>query len=125
MVRTDLVALRRLRVCFFGFVAVTAATFTADLAEARHYRHHHYLRHARVQSEDSYSPAFSSIIVDVNSGATLSPSCLAHKDHDALSFVRAFGRRQNEARYRTTGIGARRQPGPHQTGIAARSDHSG
>src|SRR5579871_3287397 len=72
MVRTDLVALRRLRVCFFGFVAVTAATSTTDLAEARHYRHHHYVRHVRAQSEDSYSPAFSSIIVDVNSGATLS-----------------------------------------------------
>jgi len=72
MVRTDLVALRRLRVCFFGFVAVTAATFTTDLAEARHYRHHHYVRHVRAQSEDSYSPAFSSIIVDVNSGTTLS-----------------------------------------------------
>jgi D-alanyl-D-alanine carboxypeptidase len=72
MVRTDLVASRRLRVCFFGFVAVTAATFTTDLAEARHYRHHHYVRHVRAQSDDSYSPAFSSIIVDGNSGVTLS-----------------------------------------------------
>jgi D-alanyl-D-alanine carboxypeptidase len=72
MVRTDLVTLRRLPVCLFGFVAAAAA-FTTDLAEARHYhRHHHYVRHARTESDDSYSPAFSAIIVDGNSGATLS-----------------------------------------------------
>ncbi len=72
MVRTDLVVSARLRVCFLGFVAVTiAAAFTTDLAEARHYHRHHYVRHVRAQSEDSYSPAFSSIIVDANSGATL------------------------------------------------------
>jgi D-alanyl-D-alanine carboxypeptidase len=69
MVRTDLVAWRRSRVCLLGFVAI-AATFTTDLAEARRYRHH-YVRHARAQSEDNYSPAFSSIIVDANSGAML------------------------------------------------------
>jgi D-alanyl-D-alanine carboxypeptidase len=55
----------------FGFVAAAAA-FTTDLAEARHYRHHHYVRHARAESDDSYSPAFSAIIVDGNSGAMLS-----------------------------------------------------
>jgi len=69
MVRTDLVAWRQWRVCLLGFVAI-AATFTTDLAEARRYRHH-YVRHVRAQSEDSYSPAFSSIIVDANSGAML------------------------------------------------------
>jgi D-alanyl-D-alanine carboxypeptidase len=76
MLRTSLVAPRHLRVWFFGFVAVTAAvTFTTDIAEARRYRHysHHYVRHHRAESsEDSYSPAFSQIIVDGNSGATLS-----------------------------------------------------
>ena len=72
MVRTDLVASRRSRVCFLGFVAVTiATTFTTDLAEARRYHRHHHVRQVRAQSEDSYSPAFSSIIVDANSGATL------------------------------------------------------
>lgn len=82
MLRTDVVASRRLRVCFFGFVAVTAAaTFTTDLAEARRYKHHHHVRHVRSESEDNYSPAFSSIIVDVNSGATLtstSPDASRH-----------------------------------------------
>jgi len=71
MLRTTLASLRVLRVCFFGFVAVTAAvTFTTDTAEARH-RHHHYVRHHQ-ETHESYSPAFSSIIVDANSGATLS-----------------------------------------------------
>ena len=78
MLRTNLVTSRVLRVCFFGFSATAAAvTFTTDLAEARHYRHtsHHYVRHHRAESsEDSYSPAFSEIMVDANSGATLSSS---------------------------------------------------
>jgi D-alanyl-D-alanine carboxypeptidase len=76
MLRTRSVTSRQLRVCFFGFAAVTAAvTFTTDIAEARRYRHtsHHYVRHHR-EEEDSYSPAFSQIIVDANSGATLSSS---------------------------------------------------
>ena len=73
MLRTSLVASRHLRVCFFGFVAVTTAVaFTTDIAEARrYYRHHHYVRH-HSEERESYSPAFSSIIVDGNSGATLS-----------------------------------------------------
>jgi D-alanyl-D-alanine carboxypeptidase len=78
MLRTSLVTARRLRVCSFGFVAVaTAVTFTTDIAEARRYRHsHHSVRHYRSHSEDrdSYSPAFSQIIVDANSGATLTSS---------------------------------------------------
>jgi D-alanyl-D-alanine carboxypeptidase len=78
MLRTSLVTSRRLRACSFGFVAVTAAvTFTTDIAEARHYRHfHHSARHHQSHSEDrdSYSPAFSQIIVDGNSGATLTSS---------------------------------------------------
>jgi D-alanyl-D-alanine carboxypeptidase len=78
MLRTNLVTSRRLRVCFFGLVAVTTAVvFTTDIAEARRYRHysHHYVRHHREESsEDSYSPQFSQIIVDANSGAVLSSS---------------------------------------------------
>jgi len=74
MLRTSLVASRHLRDCFFGFVAVAAAvTFTTDIAEARHYRHYyHHVHHYGAESHESYSPAFSSIIVDGNSGATLS-----------------------------------------------------
>ena len=72
MLRTTL-ASSRLRVCVFGFVTVTAAVaFTNDTADARHYRHYrHYARHYS-EPHESYSPAFSSIIVDGNSGATLS-----------------------------------------------------
>jgi D-alanyl-D-alanine carboxypeptidase len=73
MLRTTLASSRVLRVCVFGFVAVTTAvTFTTDTAEARHYRHRHYVRHPHHEARESYSPAFSSIIVDGNSGATLS-----------------------------------------------------
>jgi D-alanyl-D-alanine carboxypeptidase len=84
MLRTTLASSHLRRVCFFGFVAVTAAvTFTTDAAEARryrHYRHHHYARH-HSEAAESYSPAFSSIIVDGNSGATLSsnnPDAVRH-----------------------------------------------
>ena len=70
MLRTTLASSHGLRVCFFGFVAaITAVTFTTDIAEARRYRHHHVRHHHETQS---YSPAFSSIVVDGNSGAVLS-----------------------------------------------------
>ncbi len=72
MLRTTLASSRVSRVCFLGFVAATAAIiFTTNAAEARRYRHHHYARHHE-ETHESYSPAFSSIIVDANSGATLS-----------------------------------------------------
>ena len=71
MLRTTL-ASSRMRVCVFGFVTVTTAlAFTTDAADARHYRHYrHYVRH-HSEAHESYSPQFSSIIVDGNSGATL------------------------------------------------------
>jgi D-alanyl-D-alanine carboxypeptidase len=63
---------RVLRAGIFGlFTITTAVIFTSDSADARRYRHRHSARqHHEVR--DSYSPAFSSIIVDGNSGATLS-----------------------------------------------------
>ena len=75
MLRTTLASSRVLRVCFFGlFSLTTAVIFTTDTADARRYRHHrHYARHHH-EARESYSPAFSSIIVDGNSGATLSAS---------------------------------------------------
>ncbi len=76
MLRTTFGSSRVLRVCVFGLVTVsTAVLFTSDNAEARHTRHRHYA-HARHHEEarESYSPQFSSIIVDGNSGATLSAS---------------------------------------------------
>jgi len=58
-------------------------------------RHRHHARqHHQEQARESYNPAFSSIIVDGNSGATLSannPDASRHparsQDHDALSAV--------------------------------------
>jgi D-alanyl-D-alanine carboxypeptidase len=71
MLRTTLAPLHVLRVCFFGLVAITTAiVFTSGAAEARRSRHHH----AHHEVRESYSPAFSSIIVDGNSGAILSAS---------------------------------------------------
>jgi D-alanyl-D-alanine carboxypeptidase len=71
MLRTTLASSRVLRVCVFGLVTVTAAViFTSDSAEARRYRHYTHVRHH--EARESYSPAFSSVIVDGNSGATLS-----------------------------------------------------
>jgi D-alanyl-D-alanine carboxypeptidase len=81
MLRTTLASSRTLRVCALGLAATSAAIiFSSSAAEARHYRHRHYV--ARHQEErDSYSPQFSSIIVDANSGATLastSPDGIRH-----------------------------------------------
>jgi D-alanyl-D-alanine carboxypeptidase len=82
MLRTNLASSRALRVGVFGLVAIASAVvFTTGTADARHYRHRQYARHVHHDSEESYSPAFSSIIVDGNSGATLSansPDGLRH-----------------------------------------------
>src|SRR5882762_5789318 len=70
---------RALRVCVLGLATITTAViFTTDTADARRYRRHHVPQH---ESRPSYSPAFASIIVDANSGATLSannPDALRH-----------------------------------------------
>jgi D-alanyl-D-alanine carboxypeptidase len=71
---------RALRVCVLGLATLTTAViFTNDTADARRHRHRHHVRH--YDSRPSYSPAFASIIVDGNSGATLSannPDALRH-----------------------------------------------
>src|SRR6202521_4615512 len=75
MFRTTLASSRVLRVVFFGLITITSAVvFTSDSADARRYRHRHYAHRSRhpVRQQESYSPAFSSIIVDGNSGAMLS-----------------------------------------------------
>ena len=67
MVRATSVSARGRRLLVWGLVtAVAAVTFTVDHAEAKKRKRHY--RHAKVAT---YSPAFSSIIVDANSGATL------------------------------------------------------
>ncbi len=70
MLRTTLASSRLLRVCVLGLATITAAViFTIDTADARRHRSRHHVRHH--VAKPSYSPAFSSIIVDANSGATL------------------------------------------------------
>jgi D-alanyl-D-alanine carboxypeptidase len=86
MLRTTLASSRVLRVSVLGLATLTsAAVFTTGTADARHYRHranHH--SHARHHVEhESYNPAFSSIIVDANSGATLSASSPDASRHPA------------------------------------------
>jgi D-alanyl-D-alanine carboxypeptidase len=73
MLRTTLASSRTLRVCILGLVTVAAAIIcTTDSADARRSHHRHYARHHNGESaRESYSPQFSSIIVDGNSGATL------------------------------------------------------
>jgi D-alanyl-D-alanine carboxypeptidase len=92
MLRTTLASSRVLRVSVLGLVTLTAAAvFTTGTAEARHYRHryHHAYHayrhyHARHHEErESYSPQFSSIIVDGNSGATLTASSPDASRHPA------------------------------------------
>jgi D-alanyl-D-alanine carboxypeptidase len=69
-------------VCAVGLVATTAAiAFTTETAEARHYRHRVHVARHHQEERESYSPQFSSIIVDANSGATLasnSPDGVRH-----------------------------------------------
>ena len=73
MLRKTLASSRGLRVGVFGLVTVTAAViFTSDSADARRFYRHHYAQRTHHEAQESYSPAFSSIIVDGNSGATLS-----------------------------------------------------
>ena len=64
MLRTHLASSRVLRVCVIGLVAITSAViFTTNAADARYYRHRHYAYHRHSEAQESYSPAFASIIV--------------------------------------------------------------
>jgi D-alanyl-D-alanine carboxypeptidase len=82
MLRTTLASSRVSRVCALGLVAAASAIiFTTGSAEARHSRHRHYAARQHQEERESYSPKFSSIIVDANSGATLeanSPDGIRH-----------------------------------------------
>ncbi|SHH46676.1 serine hydrolase [Bradyrhizobium erythrophlei] len=70
MLRTTFASSHVLRAGVFGLLTITTAViFTTDSADARRSRHRHS---AHQEVHESYSPAFSSIIVDGNSGATLS-----------------------------------------------------
>jgi D-alanyl-D-alanine carboxypeptidase len=85
MLRNKSASSRQVRVGVLGLVTIAAAVVaTTSSAEARRYTHHrHYAHHASDDddSSGSYSPQFSSIIVDGNSGAVLasaSPDGLRH-----------------------------------------------
>jgi D-alanyl-D-alanine carboxypeptidase len=81
MVRKNLASSRLARVGVFGLVTIAAVVMTSGGAEARRYHHRHYARHAAQEERESYSPAFSSIIVDGNSGAILTatnPDAIRH-----------------------------------------------
>jgi D-alanyl-D-alanine carboxypeptidase len=72
MLRTQLASSRVLRTCVLGLATLTTvAVFSIDSAEARRHRHHGRSSRHHVERE-SYNPAFSSIMVDGNSGAILS-----------------------------------------------------
>ena len=77
MLRTPSASSATFRVCILGLAIISTATiFTTDTADARRSRHRYQRHH---EARESYSPAFSSIIVDANSGATLEA-----KDADGL-----------------------------------------
>src|SRR5207244_11569685 len=80
MLRTTLASSRALRVCALGLITFTTAILiSSESAEARRYkhrRHHHVVR-------ESYSPQFSSIIVDGNSGAVLASNSPDGSRHPA------------------------------------------
>jgi D-alanyl-D-alanine carboxypeptidase len=85
MLRKNLASSRSVRVGVFGLITLTAAViFTSDSAEARrYYRHRHYVHHHHSEEAESYSPQFSSIIVDANSGATLTATSPDGSRHPA------------------------------------------
>src|SRR5690242_11712393 len=80
MLRTTLASSRVVRAGAFGLAAIAAIVFTTDPADARRARHHHRHHHHH-EARYSYNPPFASIVVDANSGATLSstnPDSLRH-----------------------------------------------
>src|SRR4051794_28032542 len=79
---TTLASWRLFRLSVLGLATVTTAVlFSSDGADARRSRQH---RHQHHEERQSYSPGFSSIIVDGNSGATLSANNADASRHPAL-----------------------------------------
>jgi len=74
MFRKNSASSRLVRVGALGLFAVTTAVLTSESADAhRHHQSRHYAHHRHHDDDrDNYSAQFSSIIVDANSGATLS-----------------------------------------------------
>ncbi len=81
MLRENSASWRLARVGALVLVTVAGAAITTDSAEARRYYRHHVSHARHHDSGDSYSPRYSAIIVDGNSGATLTatdPDGLRH-----------------------------------------------
>jgi D-alanyl-D-alanine carboxypeptidase len=81
MLRKNLASSRLVRVGVFGLVALTAAAMSTTDAQARRHYRHHEVSHHHDSDDGDYSPKFSSIIVDGNSGGVLesnSPDGLRH-----------------------------------------------
>lgn len=78
----NLASSRLVRVGVCGLLTfAAAAVFTTESAQARRHHRHHHASHSPRNDEGSYSPAFASIIVDGNTGATLTatnPDGLRH-----------------------------------------------
>lgn len=70
MLRTISASSHAVRLCVLGLATVTTASIlTTTTADARRSRHRYHAHHH--EARESYNPAFASIIVDGNSGATL------------------------------------------------------
>ncbi len=80
MLGAKLATSRALRLSLLGVATLSAAaSITTDTADARrYYRHRHH-----AASASTYSPAFSSIIVDANSGKTLQATSADSLRHPA------------------------------------------
>ena len=82
MLSKNLASSQLVRVGVFGLVAITSAAMsTTDAQARRHHYRHHQVSHHHNSDDDEFSPKFSSIIVDGNSGAVLeanSPDGLRH-----------------------------------------------
>jgi len=66
-----------LRCCLLSLAASAAALpITSDAADARYYRHVHYVHVSRIRHHqaEEYSPPYASIVVDGNSGSVLQAS---------------------------------------------------
>lgn len=82
MLRTNLASSRVLRAFACGLAATAAVVvFSTGTADARHSRHRH--SHHHHEESEGYSPAFASIIVDANSGATLEANSADSLRHPA------------------------------------------
>jgi D-alanyl-D-alanine carboxypeptidase len=86
MLRNKSASSRLMRVGVFGLITMAAVVIAStDSAEARRYHRHRHVAHHSSDDDDrgSYSPQFSSIIVDGNSGTVLTSNSPDGSRHPA------------------------------------------